>query len=167
MAQDTGKPGQRRAISPITRRILAVNVLALVVLVAGMLYLDEYRQGLIAAELAALQTQADLFAAALGEGAATTDPTGGDMLKGVDQLFGQSTVGYEHHSNHFVFKSINCRPRVMIPVDPGPCGVSVLVVRNPQAKRPIALPGKPTGDVRPCTRWRCSDSFCLRPRSAE
>ncbi len=80
MAQDTGKPGQRRAISPITRRILAVNVLALVVLVAGMLYLDEYRQGLIAAELAALQTQADLFAAALGEGAATTDATGGDIL---------------------------------------------------------------------------------------
>lgn len=80
MALDTGKPGQKRAISPITRRILAVNVLALVVLVAGMLYLDEYRQGLIAAELAALQTQADLFAAALGEGAATTDPTGGDIL---------------------------------------------------------------------------------------
>lgn len=80
MAQDTGKPGQRRALSPITRRILAVNVLALVVLVAGMLYLDEYRQRLIAAELAALQTQADLFAAALGEGAATTDATGGDIL---------------------------------------------------------------------------------------
>ncbi len=80
MAHDTGKPGQKRAISPITRRILAVNVLALVVLVAGMLYLDEYRQRLIAAELAALQTQADLFAAALGEGAATTDATGGDIL---------------------------------------------------------------------------------------
>jgi two-component system sensor histidine kinase ChvG len=80
MAQHTGKPGRKRAISPITRRILAVNVLALVVLVAGMLYLDEYRQGLIAAELAALQTQADLFAAALGEGAATTDATGGDIL---------------------------------------------------------------------------------------
>lgn len=80
MAQDTGKPGRKRAISPITRRILAVNVLALVVLVAGMLYLDEYRQGLIAAELAALRTQADLFAAALGEGAATTDATGGDIL---------------------------------------------------------------------------------------
>lgn len=80
MVQDTGKPGQKRAISPITRRILAVNVLALVVLVAGMLYLDEYRQGLIAAELVALQTQADLFAAALGEGAATTDSTGGDIL---------------------------------------------------------------------------------------
>jgi len=80
MAQDKGKPGQKRAVSPITRRILAVNVLALVVLVVGMLYLDEYRQRLIAAELAALRTQADLFAAALGEGAATTDATGGDIL---------------------------------------------------------------------------------------
>ena len=64
---------RRRAMSPITRRILAVNVLALAILVGGLLYLGEYRRGLIAAELAALQTQAEMFAAALGEGAVTAD----------------------------------------------------------------------------------------------
>ncbi len=31
-------------VSPLTRRILAVNVLALGILVAGLLYLDEYRR---------------------------------------------------------------------------------------------------------------------------
>lgn len=61
-----------RLLSPITQRILAINILALVVLFAGMLYLDNYRRGLISAELAALQTQTELFAAALGESA--TDP---------------------------------------------------------------------------------------------
>ena len=60
---------RRRTISPITRRILAVNVLALGILVAGLLYLGQYRQSLIDAELTALMIQADMFAAALGEGA--------------------------------------------------------------------------------------------------
>ncbi|MCW5700357.1 MAG: stimulus-sensing domain-containing protein, partial [Rhodospirillales bacterium] len=72
---------EHRRISPITRRILTVNVLALVILVAGMLYLGEYRRGLIDAELAALSTQAELFAAALGEGAWDADPTTDEVLK--------------------------------------------------------------------------------------
>ena len=56
-------------MSPLTRRILAVNVLALAVLVVGLLYVGQYRQGLIRTEIAALTTQAELFAAALGEAA--------------------------------------------------------------------------------------------------
>ena len=60
---------KRRSVSPMTRRILAINVLALGILVAGILYLDEYRQNLIAAELESLTVQADLVAAALGENA--------------------------------------------------------------------------------------------------
>jgi len=64
-------PSRRRWlwVSPITRRILAVNMLALVVLVAGILYLDEYKENLINAELTALATQAEMFAVALSEGA--------------------------------------------------------------------------------------------------
>lgn len=62
-------PSKTRLISPLTRRILAVNLLALVILVGGLLYLDRYKQGLIAAELEALRTQAEMFAAAIGEGA--------------------------------------------------------------------------------------------------
>jgi len=61
-----------RGIPPITRRILAVNVLALGILVAGLLYLGEYRRTLITTELAALRIQAEMFAAALGEGAVIT-----------------------------------------------------------------------------------------------
>ena len=60
---------KRRALSPITRRILAVNVLALAILVAGLLYLGTYRRNLIDAELTALDIQAEMFAGALGEGA--------------------------------------------------------------------------------------------------
>ena len=63
-------------VSPITRRILAVNVLALGILVAGILYLDEYKNNLIEAELAALATQAEMFAVALSEGAVTETPSG-------------------------------------------------------------------------------------------
>ena len=40
--------------SPITLRILAVNVFALAVLVSGLLYVGQYREGLIRTEIAAL-----------------------------------------------------------------------------------------------------------------
>jgi two-component system sensor histidine kinase ChvG len=65
-----------RFISPITRRILAVNVLALGMLAAGILYLDEYKSNLIDAELTALATQAEMFAVALSEGAVAETASG-------------------------------------------------------------------------------------------
>jgi len=65
-------PIRKRAFSPLTLRILLVNLVALAVLVGGMLYLDQYRTGLIDARLKQLQTQAEIIAGALGE-AATTD----------------------------------------------------------------------------------------------
>jgi two-component system, OmpR family, sensor histidine kinase ChvG len=55
--------------SPLTRRILAVNLLAPVILVIGVMYLDRYKTGLIRAELMGLTTQAEMIAGALGEGA--------------------------------------------------------------------------------------------------
>lgn len=55
--------------SPLTWRILAVNVVAPVILVAGLLYLDRYKNELIAAELESLRIRAEIFAAALSEGA--------------------------------------------------------------------------------------------------
>lgn len=57
--------------SPLTRRILAVNLLAPALLVAGLFYLDRYQQGLIRTELAGLITQAEMVAGAVGEGAVT------------------------------------------------------------------------------------------------
>lgn len=64
---------KRRLISPISVHILAINMLALSILVAGVLYLGDYRQSLIRAELGALRTQAQLFAVALAEGAMHLD----------------------------------------------------------------------------------------------
>jgi two-component system sensor histidine kinase ChvG len=55
--------------SPLTWRILAVNMMAPVILVGGLFYLDRYRNELIDAELAALRSRAEMIAAALGEGA--------------------------------------------------------------------------------------------------
>jgi len=57
--------------SRLTRRILAVNLLAPILLVAGMFYLDNYRETLTEARLNALRTEADLIAAAVAEGSLT------------------------------------------------------------------------------------------------
>lgn len=66
-----GRAGSRRhgPFSGLTRRILALNVLILVILAGGVLYMGQYRNSLIDAELDALRTQGEIFASALGEGA--------------------------------------------------------------------------------------------------
>ncbi|OHC82706.1 MAG: hypothetical protein A3G73_00330 [Rhodospirillales bacterium RIFCSPLOWO2_12_FULL_67_15] len=64
---------KRPRLSRITRRILAVNVLALVILVGGLLFLGQYQRSLIQTELFALQLQADTYAAAVAEVAVTVD----------------------------------------------------------------------------------------------
>ena len=71
-ARPERKPARRlrpRWFSPLTRRILFVNTLPLFILVAGVLYLDDYRDSLIVQEIAALTTQGRIIAAALGEAA--------------------------------------------------------------------------------------------------
>ncbi|MBF0166403.1 MAG: stimulus-sensing domain-containing protein [Alphaproteobacteria bacterium] len=58
-----------RRLSPLTSRILAVNMMPILVLVLGLLYLDEYRATLVEQTLDSLHTQGQMFAAALAEGA--------------------------------------------------------------------------------------------------
>lgn len=66
-----GMRGRRsRWKSPLTRRILAINVLALLIPVMGLLHLDQYRLSLITSELEALETQGKAFALSLGSTAA-------------------------------------------------------------------------------------------------
>ncbi len=65
----------RRRVSPLTLRILGVNVLALAILAVGLLYLDRYEAGLITSQFQSMRTEARLIAGALGEGA--TDDAGG------------------------------------------------------------------------------------------
>ena len=56
-------------LSPLTRRILTVNVLTLALLGVGVLYLGEYQDSLVTTNIESLKTQAEIFAAAVGEGA--------------------------------------------------------------------------------------------------
>src|SRR4051794_22632802 len=58
-----------RWVSPLLRRILVVNALPLALLVAALLYLDQYQNGLLEAEVQALREQARIYAGALGESA--------------------------------------------------------------------------------------------------
>ncbi|MHA1114323.1 MAG: stimulus-sensing domain-containing protein [Alphaproteobacteria bacterium] len=71
----------RGRFSPLTRRILTVNVFALAILVAGLLYLGQYQENLIQAELQALGTQGEIFAGALGQGARGVGAGGESSLR--------------------------------------------------------------------------------------
>lgn len=73
--------GRIMLFSPLTRRILAVNILALALLVAGLLFLGQYKQSLIEAEIEALRVQAEMLASALGETAVTLGPTQTERLR--------------------------------------------------------------------------------------
>ncbi|HTR17047.1 MAG TPA: stimulus-sensing domain-containing protein, partial [Acetobacteraceae bacterium] len=71
------RPRSRRErwVSPLLRRILLVNALPLALLAATLLYLDQYQNGLLEAEVTALREQARIYAGALGESAVReTDP---------------------------------------------------------------------------------------------
>ncbi|WP_428484341.1 stimulus-sensing domain-containing protein [Rhodopila sp.] len=66
---------RQRWVSPLLRRILLVNALPLALLVVALMYLDQYQNGLLEAQVTALREQARVFAGALGESAVrTTDP---------------------------------------------------------------------------------------------
>ena len=64
-----------RWVSPMLRRILLVNLLPLALLLAALLYLDQYQNGLLRAEVTTLREQARIYAAALGEAAVRDDGT--------------------------------------------------------------------------------------------
>lgn len=76
-AAERARPRRRswwRALaSPLTRRVLTVNLIPPLLLAGGVLYLDHYRQGLVESALASLGTQAEMLAAAIGEGAVVED----------------------------------------------------------------------------------------------
>jgi two-component system sensor histidine kinase ChvG len=63
---------RRRWLSPLLRRILLLNALPPALLAAALLYLDQYQNGLLAAEAEALRTQARIYAGAIGEAATST-----------------------------------------------------------------------------------------------
>jgi two-component system sensor histidine kinase ChvG len=66
--------------SPLTWRILLVNVLVLVIPVLGLLHLDQYRQSLVDSELEALRLQARAFSLSLGSTVVVVDRLGEERL---------------------------------------------------------------------------------------
>ena len=55
----------RLAPKRLASRIVALNLLGLVILVSGILYFNQFRQGLIDARVQSLTTQAQIIAAAI------------------------------------------------------------------------------------------------------
>jgi two-component system sensor histidine kinase ChvG len=72
LTQGTVETERRRWLSPLLRRILLLNALPPALLAAALLYLDQYQNGLLAAEVEALRTQARIYAGAIGEAATRT-----------------------------------------------------------------------------------------------
>ena len=96
-----------RFASPLTRRIILLNLGGLFALLIGFLYLNQFREGLIDARVQSLQTQSEIIAAAIAASATvdsdaiTIDPE--KLLKlapgqsyGVDQ---ETTPGLEFSIN--------------------------------------------------------------------
>ena len=71
---------RRPTMSPLTRRIVAVNVLPLLLLALGFLYLGKFEASLIGQQIESLRTQGEIFAAALGEGAVLDSADEGEIL---------------------------------------------------------------------------------------
>jgi two-component system, OmpR family, sensor histidine kinase ChvG len=84
-AQSAAEPrprrrGWRRQISPLTRRIVAVNLLPLALLAVGFLYLGKFESSLVGQQIESLRTQGEIFAAALGQGAVIDSADEGELL---------------------------------------------------------------------------------------
>jgi two-component system, OmpR family, sensor histidine kinase ChvG len=82
---ESPRPMRRRRFSPLTRRILFLNMAPPVILVAGLLYLDDYRNSLIENEFASLITQGRIFAAAIGTSAIETHDANPEGEAAVDE----------------------------------------------------------------------------------
>ena len=70
---DAQPPPPRRWVSPLLRRILLVNVLPPALLAASHLYLDQYQDGLLAAEVEAMRTRFPTKPLTIGELAALAE----------------------------------------------------------------------------------------------
>lgn len=75
-------PASRRSLwqSPLTRRILVLNIMALLVPVLGLLYLPTYRDSLLQSELELLKTEGSLFSGALAASGVVTGALGDEKL---------------------------------------------------------------------------------------
>ena len=68
-AEKREKKTRRGPFSSLGRRIMAINLFSVIFLAGGILYLDQFRDGLIEARFQALTTNGRMIAGALGEAA--------------------------------------------------------------------------------------------------
>ncbi|WP_305884453.1 stimulus-sensing domain-containing protein [Notoacmeibacter sp. MSK16QG-6] len=91
-------------LSSIARRILFLNLVGLGVLVVGILYLNQYREGLIEAKVESLSTQARIIAGAIAASATVeTDSLQIDPEKLLELQAGQSIVPSSDGLDSLVF----------------------------------------------------------------
>jgi len=83
-----------RFSSPLMRRILLVNALPLVVLVATLLYLNQFQNSLLETEVTALREQAKIYAGALGQSATRKIKDNFVSDDGFDMMFASKTLNF-------------------------------------------------------------------------
>ena len=95
--------------SSLTRRILFLNLAALGVLVIGILYLNQFREGLIEARVQSLLTQGEIIAGAIASSATvetntiTIDPE----VAGTYLAYVLVSLGFIYFAYLFIFGGLN------------------------------------------------------------
>jgi len=99
-----GRTVQSHVSSSLTRRIIVLNLGGLVALLAGFLYLNQFREGLIDARVQSLQTQGEIIAAAIASSATVdTDAITLDPEKLLKLAPGESTTAGDNNSQALEF----------------------------------------------------------------
>ncbi len=86
----------QRRVSPLTFRILVVNLIALGFLAVGILYIDQYQETMIQSRIDALVKDAEVMAGALGEAATAATDKSELRIKPAEQIIVR-VVGVTHN----------------------------------------------------------------------
>ena len=107
----------RHGFSSLTRRIVVLNLIGLAILVSGILYLNQFRAGLIDAKVQSLLTQGEIIARAIAASAGVdTNEVQLDPEKLLESEQGQSDDDALGGSTRIYHRSRARRP------DPAPSG---------------------------------------------
>ncbi len=104
----------RMAPARLTSRIILINILGLVILVAGILYFNQTRKGLIAAREESLMTQAHIMAAAVASAAVTDSNSDSIILD--PEIFLEQQLGSKNLAGSEPYKDLN------FPINPEQAG---------------------------------------------
>ena len=101
----------RHGFSSLTRRIVILNLIGLAILVSGILYLNQFRAGLIDAKVQSLLTQGEIIAGALAASAGVdTDQIQLDPEKLLESEPGQATSSADDDSLGFTIDPERAAP---------------------------------------------------------